>query len=441
MGGGRYAISVLVSAVGGGLLRPFFLLFAVTVSHLRIDLAGLALSAGFVIGLAFVPIFGRWVDTGARTIPMMTTIFARILGLVLLLAIPGPIGFVMACILQGIGNQVGPVTQGAVVSSLSQGFERDAVLASIRSLGNAGLGAGALLATLAVASGKLGMQWLAVATALAYLISMVLISTVRIPATTLNPRRGQLNEAVLEDKVSLRKLRVMNAANLPFAFCYDVLEVALPAVIVTVIVASPAWSSAIFMGNTVLVIVLQLPAVLWMARRPRRSVFAASGAVLALSYLGFWAAGALHGNAGGLALALVSVLYTLGEILYSAVNTALVIDAAPAHLIGRALASWQLSSGIGRALAPVLITTLLTLGAPALWLTLAVATLAGAVVIRLKAPLDSAAKGAEPSKHDGGKRVAHIDRQLQRVLREREQRAMFENYHGRAARDWHADWR
>ncbi|MFJ9443451.1 hypothetical protein ACIRRH_16490 [Kitasatospora sp. NPDC101235] len=78
-----------------------------------------------------------------------------------------------------------------------------------------------------------------------------------------------------------------------------------------------------------------------------------------MSYLGFWAAGSLGGGAGAAGVAAVSVLYTLGEILYTGSGTALVAAVAPPHLLGRALARWELSAGVGRAAAPAVLTALL----------------------------------------------------------------------------------
>ncbi len=386
LGGGRYAFATLISALGGGLIRPFLLLYAVTVSRLSASGAGLALSLGFLVGLAAVPVAGRWVDAGARRAVMVTTLALRAAGLLALLLVPGPTGFFCCCALQGIGNQTGPVGQAAVVAGLTTGYERDAVLAALRSLANGGVGAGALLATVALSSGEVAMHWLALGTAAGYLISTALVATVRLPAGADEQSRTGRAAITPADRPMLRRLTIMNVANLPFALCFDVLEVALPVVLVIGLHASPAWSSGIFVANTVMVILVQLPVVIWMSRRPRRRVFALSGLVLAGSYLGFLAAGTGHGNTGAVAIALVSVLYNLGEILYTGVGTALVIDAAPPHLRGRSLAHWQLSMGLGRALAPLAITAALTVAAPVLWLPLAALTLVGAAVIVTCAP-------------------------------------------------------
>ncbi|WP_232247263.1 MFS transporter [Kitasatospora azatica] len=175
-------------------------------------------------------------------------------------------------------------------------------------------------------------------------------------------------------------------ANLPFAFCFDVLEVALPALLVTRLHVSPAWSSGIFVGNTVLVIATQLAVVLWLARRSRRSVLTAGGLVLALSYLGFWAAGSLGGQAGAGALCGVAVLYTAGEILYSGAGTALVVAAAPPDRLGHALSRWELSNGLGRAAAPAALTAMLAIGPGLLWGVLAACTALGAATVRRFGP-------------------------------------------------------
>ncbi|HEY3630917.1 MAG TPA: MFS transporter [Jatrophihabitantaceae bacterium] len=403
LGGGRYAFATLISSLGGGLIRPFLLLYAVTISHLSASRAGLALSVGFLAGLAAVPIAGRLIDVGARRAVMVTTLALRASGLLALLLIPGPAGFICCCLLQGIGNQAGPIGQAAVIASLSVGYERDAVLAALRSLANGGTGAGALLATIAVSSGGIGMRWLAAGTALGYAVAAALVATVAVTDTVADtvadtgpatPRRHRDRGPVADaDRPVLRRLAIMNAANLPFAFCFDILEVALPVVLVTQLHAAPAWSSGIFVANTVMVVLVQLPVVVWMSRRPRRRVFALAGCVLATSYVGFLLAGTGHGNSGAAAIAMVSVLYNLGEILYTGVGTALVVNAAPAHLRGRALARWQLSLGLGRAMAPLAITAALAVSAETLWLPLAAMTILGAAVITRHAPTDTERKG------------------------------------------------
>jgi hypothetical protein len=85
-------------------------------------------------------------------------------------------------------------------------------------------------------------------------------------------------------------------------------------------------------------------------------------------------------------VALVSVLYTAGEIGYAGSGTALVAATAPDDLLGRALARWQLSTGIGAACAPAILTALLSVAPGLLWGVLAGLTLLAAAAVRRWAP-------------------------------------------------------
>jgi hypothetical protein len=117
--------------------------------------------------------------------------------------------------------------------------------------------------------------------------------------------------------------------------------------------------------------------------RPHRTVLAASGFVLAGSYLGFWLGTAWGGAPGVLLVATVALPYTLGEILYTGSSVPLVMDSVPAHLTGRALARWQFSYGLARAADPIIITGLLAIGSAALWAPLTAATVLSAAVVVL----------------------------------------------------------
>ncbi|MEV4636977.1 MFS transporter [Actinoplanes sp. NPDC049548] len=363
----RYAVALAVDALGSGLLRPFLLLYGLTVLHLPAASAGLALTAGLLAGLAGIPVLGRWIDAGGRRAPMAATMLVRAAGIAVLLLGHGMPGYLAAALLLGAGNQALPAAQAALVTALVDG-PADRALATARTIRNAGLGVGALAAAVAVDS----LRTLAALNGIGYLLAGALILSLPRPqvsrARTAEAGGGGIGPLV--------------CANLPYALCFGVLEVALPAILVTRMDASPAWSAALFAGNTVLVVAVQVLLVVRLRRLPRRSVLAAAGVVLAVSYLGFWAAV----PAGPAAVALVAVAYTLGEILYAGSGTALVAAAAPPHALGRALARWQLSTGIGNAAAPAVLTTLLSIGPGLLWGALAATTLAAAGAVRRWAP-------------------------------------------------------
>ena len=136
------------------------------------------------------------------------------------------------------------------------------------------------------------------------------------------------------------------------------------------------------MTNTVLVVAFQVPVTVWMSRFSRRAALAISGIVLSVSYLGFLGGIELGHGWAAPAVVSVSVLCTFGEIVYAGSSTALVVAIAPEHVLGRALARFQLSTGFSLAISPAVMTALAVHGPAALWASLAAATLLSAAVTR-----------------------------------------------------------
>ena len=388
LGGGRYAVAVAVDALGSGMLRPFLLLYGVRVLGLSVAGAGVAMSLAMSLGLVTVPGTGRWLDRGARSAVVAASMLTRVLGVIILLAAgslgtPPLWGFTAAALFIGIGNQCFPPAHAALVTTVAPARLRDAALAAARSLRNAGMGAGALVAIAGMSGGPAATRGLAAATGLGYALAAVLAWSVRVRASHAGPPAPAPARSRQQARGLPRAgVTILDLANLPYAFCFNVLEVALPAVLVVQLRASPAWSAAVFAGNTGIVVVAQVAVVGWMARYSRRSMMAASGLVLALSYLGFWLSTAIgHGNGAAAGIAAVSVLYTAGEIMYTGSATALIAATTPAHLLGRALARFQLASGIGLAASPAVLMVLLARGGGAMWGTLTLATVLAAVAV------------------------------------------------------------
>jgi MFS family permease len=391
-GGPRYAVALAVDALGTGLLRPFLLLYGVTVLKLSPPATGIAMTVGVVVGLVCMPAVGRWLDRGARSAVVATSMLVRVLGVALLLATPaGHVGlFTTAVLFLGIGNQAWPAAHAALVATVAHGRDRDAALAAGRALRNAALGVGALLAAACVAGGTTAMRVLAAVTGLAYLVAAALAWSVHLRARPAAAPAG--NGAVTPTP----RMRALLGANVVYVFCLNVPEIALPLVLVTQLHASPVWSAAIFVANTVLVVTLQVPVTVLLSRFARRTVLAFGGVVLAVSYLGFLAATSLGDGWGAPAVAVVSVVCTLGEIVYAGSATALVTALAPAHVLGRALARFQLSTGFGLAVSPAVITALAPLGPVALWGSLATATLLSASAVAAEKDHRTPATPAEP---------------------------------------------
>ncbi|MGW6137634.1 MFS transporter [Streptomyces sp. NPDC055140] len=376
-GGPRYAVALAVDALGTGLLRPFLLLYGMTVLRLSPSVTGVAMTVGVVMGLVCMPAVGRWLDRGARSTVVAASMLVRVLGVALLLATPaGHVWlFATAALFLGIGNQAWPAAHAALVATVAHGRERDAALAGGRALRNAGLGAGGLLATACMAGGTTALQALAAVTGLAYLTAASLAWSVH-----LHTHPAALSAKDRADGPAPR-MRALLAANVVYVFCLNITEVALPLVLVTQLHASKVWAAAIFVANTVLVVTLQVPVTVLLSRFSRRTVLTLSGVVIAASYLGFLAATSLGDRWSAPAVAAVSVVCTIGEIIYAGSATALVTTLAPAHFLGRSLARFQLSTGFGLAVSPAVVTALASHGSAALWGGLAAATLLSASAV------------------------------------------------------------
>jgi MFS family permease len=200
-------------------------------------------------------------------------------------------------------------------------------------------------------------------------------------------------------------MRALLAANVIYVFCLNLFEIAIPLVLLSRLHASPVWSAAIFVANTVLVVTLQVPVTVLLSRFSRRTALALAGVVLAASYLGFLAATSMGHGWGPPAVAAVSVVCTLGEIGYAGSATALVTALAPPHVLGRALARFQLSTGFGLAVSPAVITALASRGSAVLWGSLAAATVLSASAVAAEKDggkrLGGAAAGREQAREPG----------------------------------------
>ncbi|MDC0770979.1 MFS transporter [Streptomyces sp. HD] len=435
-GGPRYAVALAVDALGTGLLRPFLLLYGVAVLKLSAPVTGVAMTVGVVAGLVCMPAVGRWLDRGARSTVVAASMLVRVLGVILLLATPaGHVWlFGTAALFFSVGNQAWPAAHAAVVATVAHGRDRDTALAAGRALRNAGLGVGALIATVSLAGGTTALRTLAAVTGLAYLAAAALAWSVHLharPAAALAKEMdgaeagagagagagvgagagagagvgagagagaGVGAGAGAGNAGPVPRMRALLAANVVYVFCLNVPEIALPLILVTQLDASPVWSAAIFVANTVLVVTLQVPVTVLLSRFSRRTVLALAGVLLTVSYLGFLAATSLGGGWGAPAVAAVSVLCTIGEIVYAGSATALVTDLAPTHALGRTLARFELSTGLGLAVSPAVITALAPHGPTALWGSLAAATLVSASAI-------AAEKDQEPGHSGSGHRA------------------------------------
>ncbi|MGW1769831.1 MFS transporter [Streptomyces sp. NPDC002073] len=372
----------LVGSVGDGIYVPLTLLFVHALTGLSLTSIGAGLTVAGLCALVFMPAAGALIDRfGGRRV-LIGVLAIRAAGFAAYPFVGSYPGFLLIALVVAVGMWASSPSQHALIGELSQGAERDRLLAWDRSLRNAGMGVGSLAAAgLLAVNGSDG--FVSAAVALAVLFASAALLVARIPAV----RAGTAGQPVgtrggYRQVLADRPYLLVTAANFLIAFGYTTQAIALPVFLTRDVGVPDALAGAVFAVNTVLVAALGVPATR-LTLRGRRTRTAAFGAlVFALSFAAFATLPHLDGGAGAVAAVLAAaVLYTAGELIHSAPSQGLSVQAAPDHLRGRYLSVYQLSWSLCRTLAPVLLGFLLDAGPWHLWAVLAFLVLTGAAIL------------------------------------------------------------
>ncbi|MFG2821253.1 MFS transporter [Kitasatospora sp. NPDC048365] len=370
-----------VDALGNGMYIPFSLVFFRHVTGLPLPVIGLVLTVTGLVGMACLPLIGAAVDRfGARR--MQLTLYTVRGAVFAVYPLAGSLpAFAAVALVAAVATSGHPAVQQARIGELVTGAALVRMQALMRSLANAGLGAGSLAAALLVAlAGDSGYSVAAWLNAASFLVAGLLAR--RVPAgrrATAGPAAARAGyRTVFADRPFLG----LTAANFLIALGYASLAILLPVFVTGVLHASASVTGVAFAVNTVLCAALGVPAGRLVNRFTARHRAAVAGA--ALFAVAFLAQALLVPHAGAWttgALLTAVVLATLGEVLHNPAASTLVAEAAPAALRGRYMAAYQLSWSLSSALAPSLFTGLSALDGRLPWLVLAVSVLAGAALL------------------------------------------------------------
>ncbi|MGW7440510.1 MFS transporter [Streptomyces sp. NPDC054849] len=398
-------LGIGISAVGIGMYIPFSLVFFHHVTGLSFTLVGLVMTVTGVAGLAFMPLAGSAVDRfGARKVNLVLY-GIRALGFALYPFASTLPAFAAVALVTALADRSFGVVQQSLIGEVARGAARDRLQASTRALQNAGMGAGALLVSGVLALwGTGGFAYTAWGNSLAFVLAGLLVSRVRPvrpagghAATGSAPRPAAGYRMVLRDRPFLG----LTAANFLTALGYSALSVLFPLYLSTWLAAPDSLTGAAFTVNTALCAGIGVLVASRVRRSgARRTRSAALGALLfAAAFVGQIALGTLRpGRTATLvALLVIVVVYTLGELVHSPSGGALSVSAAPEAVRGRYLATYQLSYSLAGALAPSLFTALLAVDGRLPWAVLTAAALgASLALLRLERHLPAEAVHAEP---------------------------------------------
>lgn len=384
----RYMLGMVVDATGAGMYLPLSLLYFHHVTGLAITQVGAIMSAAAVLGLVGNPMTGMLIDRfGARTV-VVGGYLLRAAGFATYpLVDNGAVMFVVVALVAFGDVSFSPSIQ-SFIAEIVQGTARDKLLAAQRSLRNAGLGVGGLVAGALLALGSDGAYHaIVLTTACTYVGAAVLIRSIpsgRTPGAARTPvKRGYRLVA------RNRPFLALTLLNVPTAFGYMVLAVSLPVYLTQELNTSNSLVGVLYAVNTVGIALLQIPVTRALVRYRRTRTVALGATVFAVSFVAFAVLGVL--STGAVLIVGVfaaTALFTAGELMHGASASALVASAAPEATRGRHLAVYQLSWAVPTALAPAVLTGLMSLSATVMWLVLAVGVTVAAVgMLRLESRL------------------------------------------------------
>src|SRR5919108_88126 len=130
----------------------------------------------------------------------------------------------------------------------------------------------------------------------------------------------------------------------------------------------PGGIGLLFLFNTFVVVVAQLPATRLLRRMRRAHVFGLASAIFASALLAVLPATLIHSKLGATVLVCgVAVVIAIGECVHTLVLGPLVADLAPPHLLGRYISVFSLMVTGGFALGPAIGGAVLATSPDAVW--------------------------------------------------------------------------
>ncbi|MYS38388.1 MFS transporter [Streptomyces sp. KhCrAH-43] len=393
---------IAVDAVGSGMYVPFSLVFFRHVTGLPLPLIGLVLTVTGLASIAAVPLVGIAVDRfGARTMQISLYVLRGLSFACFPLAHSLP-AFVVVALFTSVGTRAFRPAQDARLAELASGTDRDRLQALSRSLSNAGLGAGTMIASVVIATaGDFGYTVTAWLNGASFVAAGFLASRTP-PAPPRDPVAPRTRSGGYRVVAKDRPFLGLVCANLCVALGFSALTSLLPLYATGLLDLPDGLVGSAFLLNTVLCATLGVPVAALSRRRftTRTRAAAAGAALFSVAFIGQAALGTVRPDGVPLLLTglLAAVLVmTVGEMVYSPSSGALSQFAAPQELRGRYLATYQLSWSLAYALGPMVFTSLIAVDARLPWLLVATtAALGAAVLVRIERRLPAGAVSFAP---------------------------------------------
>ncbi|HEY6959524.1 MAG TPA: MFS transporter, partial [Candidatus Limnocylindria bacterium] len=327
----------LINYLGYGLIAPFEIIYLSQIRGFSTSTAGLVLAATMGTAAVVTPPTGALADRYSAKAIVIVGSLASALGYAGIAYIDQPWQAFACAIVAGIGNGTAGTAGRALIVRLVTREQRPAAFALNRVAANFGIGAGATVAGFLVAAGQglSSFQRLYLADAATFAaFALILFAAVPDPPAqnVTAPSAGATGfRAVARDRVFM----VVIAANLVLVVAGHVFfsNILAPFAKAETAVGA-AGLGIIFLANTSVVVIAQVPSVRIVARLRRIHGFAAASAIFALGLLAVLPATLVQSElAATLLLAGAAMVLAIGECVHTVVLGPLVADMAPAHLL------------------------------------------------------------------------------------------------------------
>jgi MFS family permease len=376
-----------IDMAGTGLFAPISLLYFQAVTDLSLPAIGLLISVATIASLPIPVLVGHLVDRyGPRGI-VITAQVLQGLGFAAYTGAHGPISVLLPSLVVAVGQRAFWCSVFTLVSEVAPpGREaEDRTFARFSMMQSAGLGAGSLIAGLALSGGPHAYRLVVVINAASYLISAATL--VLVPRRAAHLRTEKV-EGSYRDLFRDRPYLGFITVNGVFNLCAVMVGTAVPVYVVEGLPA-PQWlAGPLLTFNTILLATGQTVAVRLVRHLPRTRALALAGSfmvvwLITMAFAVRVPAALLIGY-----LPLSMAFFAAGELIMAPVANALAAAAAPDHLRGRYLAVMQYGFAIAQVIAPAFFTALYTHGRALPFAVLAVIT-AGASALIARSSLES----------------------------------------------------
>jgi MFS family permease len=397
-----FVVALTLDMVGTGLFLPVSLLYFTQVSQIPLGIVGWCLSAAnlltlplpLVVGFVVERIGARWVVTSGLALQGL-----GFLGY--LLVHDAPALFVTALV-AAVGQRVFWSSLFTLVADLSSPDERDRWYGLAGAAQAAGVGLGGLAAAgLLASTGTTAYRIVVLANGVTFLAAALLLA-VRVPDGEHNdqatPEAAESDGGGGDGARARRTLSrdvpylALIAVNTVPALCATLMPIGLP-VFVTGALSGPDWVVGVLFGVNTLILALAQTSVVRMIGGLRRTriLLASSAAYVVWGLLLVLALGVPAASVVPF-LFVVTLMFTIGELLHAPTSSSVAAAASPPGSRGRYLSAFQFSFAIANVVAPAMFAQLFAVDPAAPWLAAAaLSVVAGVAMLWLERVLPSAA--------------------------------------------------